>query len=94
MKEVFLIGAQEVGKIIPFTVWIMPFPVFKKIGQKEFVSKKIWSVWQKIVLVQTIVAPNWIEVWVTAELCLLLISSLFTTCPAGWVGGGGCGKWG
>ena len=29
VKEVFLIRGLEVGEIIPFPVWIIPFPVLK-----------------------------------------------------------------
>ena len=31
VKNLFLIGVQEAGEIIPFPVLILPFPVFKAI---------------------------------------------------------------
>ena len=30
-KRNFLTGGQEVGEIIPISVWIIPFPVFKPV---------------------------------------------------------------
>ena len=36
-KISFLIGGLEIGEIIPFPVWITPFPVFKT--RFELVSK-------------------------------------------------------
>ena len=37
-----MIGGQEVGEIIPFPVWIIIFPVFKKSFGFAFKSQKLF----------------------------------------------------
>ena len=56
VKEVFFVGAQEVGKIIPFPVWKIPFPVFETtfglVGKsyRHFVKGVFWFLFELLLL--------------------------------------------
>ena len=51
-----MIGAQEVGKIIPFPVWKIPFPVFETtfglVGKsyRHFVKGVFWFLFELLLL--------------------------------------------